>query len=126
MVGKKSRRYVWQVVIGFGFLSGLWTAIGIDPESILLSFLGKAVDTVYPDPTVRYLFLILPSLLLIVSIIGAYSAGKTMGLVSVLIAYISGLLLVSRTGIALVLLCGAVLLGYLSTNPGLKRMITPK
>jgi hypothetical protein len=49
-----------------------------------------------------------------------------MGLISVLIAYISGLLLVSRTGIALVLLCGAVLLGYLSTNPRLKRMMTPK
>jgi hypothetical protein len=125
-MGKKSRRYIWQVVIGFGFLSGLWTAIGIDPEGILLSFLEKAVDIVYPDPTIRYLFLILPTLLLIVSIIGAYSAGKMMGLVSVLIAYISGLLLVSRTGIALVLLCGAVLLGYLSTNPRLKRMITPK
>ncbi len=122
-MGKKSRRYIWQVVIGFGFLSGLWTAIGIDPQGIVLSFLEKAVDTVYPDPTIRSLFLILPTLLLIASIIGAYSAGKMMGLVSVLVAYISGLLIVSRTVLALVLLCGAVILGYLSTNPRLKRMI---
>ena len=75
-------------------------------------FLKKAVDTVYPAPTIRYLFLILPTLLLIASIIGAYSAGKMMGLVSVLVAYISGLLIVSLTVLALVLLCGAVILGY--------------
>lgn len=125
-MGKKSRRYIWQVVIGFGFLSGLWTAIGIDPQAILLSVVEQAADTLYPDPTLRYLFLILPTLLLIASIIGAYKAGKIVGLVSVLVAYVSGLIIFSRTEIALVLLCSAVILGFMSTNRRMMRMVTSK
>ncbi|MEN6443961.1 MAG: hypothetical protein WC391_08050 [Methanoregula sp.] len=120
---KRSRRYIWKVVIGFGFLSGLWTAIGIDPEDILLSALENTADAVYPSPTLRYLFLLLPTLLLIVSIFSAYKEGKLLGLVSVVVAYISGLFIIARTEIAVILLCGAVLLGFLSTNPRMRRRI---
>ncbi len=49
-MAKKSRTYIWQFVIGLGFLSGLWTAIGIDPQAFFLNILGKAVETVYSDP----------------------------------------------------------------------------
>ena len=122
---KRSRRYIWQVVLGFGFLSGLWTAIGIDPEDILLSALKNTADAVYPSPTLRYLFLLLPTLLLIVSIFGAYKDGKLLGLVSVFAAYISGLLIFTRTDLAIIFLCSAVLLGLLSTNPRMMRRIMP-
>ena len=35
-MAKKSRTYIWQFVIGLGFFSGLWTAIGIDPQAVIL------------------------------------------------------------------------------------------
>ena len=75
-MAKKFHRFIWQFVIGLGFLSGLWTAVGIDPEGILISALGSAVSTISPDPALRALFLILPTLLLIGSVIGAYRNGE--------------------------------------------------
>jgi hypothetical protein len=87
-MAKKSRTYIWQFVIGLGFLSGLWTAIGIDPQAIILNILGNAADSVYSDPTVRFLLLLLPTILLILSIIGAYKKGKVLGLISVIVAYV--------------------------------------
>ena len=72
-MAKKSRMYIWQFVIGLGFLSGLWTAIGIDPQAVIVGILGTVVDTVYSDPAIRSLFLILPAILLIFSVYGAYT-----------------------------------------------------
>ena len=46
-MAKKVHRFIWQFVIGFGFLSGIWTAIGIDPESLLITALGSAVTAQY-------------------------------------------------------------------------------
>jgi hypothetical protein len=123
-MAKKSRAYIWQFVIGLGFLSGFWTALGIDPEEVILNVLGKAVDMMYPDPNVRYIFFLLPTLLLLFSIISAYKKGKIFGLAAVIVAYIAGLsILVSLTP-ALLLLLLALVLGYLATNRRLKKKLT--
>ncbi|MGD0535185.1 MAG: hypothetical protein ABR999_07060 [Methanoregula sp.] len=115
-MAKKFRRFIWQFVIGLVFLSGLWTAIGINPEGVLIAALGSAVTTVSPDPTLRALLLILPTLLLIWSVIGAYRNGKVPGLISVLVAYAAGLVILSSAIAGLVLLGVAVLLAYFSTR----------
>jgi hypothetical protein len=86
---KRSRTYIWQFVIGLGLLSGIWTAIGIDPESVILNVLGDMVGRVYADPGVRSLLLIIPTILLVLSIIGAYRQGRVLGLISVVVAYIA-------------------------------------
>jgi len=115
-LARRTRKYIWQFVIGFGFLSGLWTAIDIDPEEVLLNVLNRTVETIYPDPNVRTLLLILPALLLLVSIIGAYKNGRVPGLAAVIVAYGAGLsVLVSITS-ALHLLLLAIVLGFLATN----------
>ncbi len=123
-MAKKSRTYIWQFVIGLGFLSGLWTAIGIDPQAVIADVLGNAVDAVYSDPAVRSLFLILPTLLLLLSIIGAYKKGRLFGLFSVIIAYLAGLLILVSTVIALVLLGVAIIIGYFAPNRRLIKKIT--
>jgi hypothetical protein len=115
-MAKKFHRFIWQSVIGLGFLSGLWTAVGIDPEGILISTFGSAVSTISPDPALRALFLILPTLFLIGSVIGAYRNGKVPGLISVLVAYGAGLVILSSAITGLALLGGAVLLAYYSTR----------
>lgn len=115
-MAKKFHRFFWQSVIGLGFLSGLWTAVGIDPEDILISALGTVITSVIPDPTVRALFLILPVILLIVSIIGAYRTGKVLGLISVIMAYIAGLVILSSAVTGLAVLGAAVVLAYYSTR----------
>jgi hypothetical protein len=112
----KGRNYIWQFVIGFGFLSGIWTALGIDPEEVILNALGNVTGAIYTDPTLRQLFIIIPTILLLFSIYSAYKKGRILGLVAVIIAYLAGLsILVSvRTTIALLLV--AVVIGYLATT----------
>jgi len=118
-MAKKSRTYIWQFVIGLGFFSGLWTAIGIDPQAVIVDFLGNAVDTVYSDPVIRSLFLILPTILLLISILGAYTKGRIPGLISVIIAYVAGLFILASTVTALVILVVAIIIGYLAPKRSL-------
>jgi hypothetical protein len=121
---KRSRRYIWQFVIGLGFLSGFWTAVGIDPQEVILNVLDKAVDSIYPDPNVRVLFLILPTLLLLVSIISAYQKGRVLGLAAVIVAYVAGLSILVSVTSALLLLALAIVIGYLATNRRLTKKLT--
>lgn len=123
-MAKRSRAYIWQFVIGLGLLSGIWTAIGIDPEAVILNVLGNMVGAVYSDPGVRSLLLILPMILLVISIIGAYRRGRVLGLISVIIAYISGLFILVSIMISAILLIIAIITGYLATNRRLRRKLT--
>jgi hypothetical protein len=93
----------------------LWTAIGISPESLLIDLIGQSASNIYPDPTVRVLFILLPTVLLIISIISAYRRGKIPGLLSVVLAYFSGLLIITATVSAILLLLCAVAIGILAT-----------
>jgi predicted branched-subunit amino acid permease len=122
-MARKSKAYIWQFVIGLGFLSGVWTAIGIDPGAVILNVLGDMIGTLYSDPVVRSLFFILPAALLVVSIISAYRKGKVLGLISVIMAYSAGLFIIVSTGTSLFLLIIAVIIGYLATSRRLRRRL---
>ena len=115
-MAKRSRTYIWQFTIGLGFLSGLWTAIGIDPEEVILNILGTVTGEMYPDPTLRQLFILLPLILLAVPVLSAYKKGKIPGLASVLIAYLAGLSILVALWTSLVLLLAAIVTGYLATG----------
>lgn len=115
-IAKKSGLFIRQSVIGFGFLSGIFTAIGIDPEETIIGLAGSTITSFYPDPQLSYLFVLLPTILLIISIITAYRFGGVIGLASVVVAYFAGLAVFTTPGTAAILLVVAVVLGYLATN----------
>jgi hypothetical protein len=122
-MAKRSRTYLWQFVIGLGFLSGLWTAIGIDPETVILNALGKAADIIYPDPNIHTLFILLPIVLLIISVYGAYQKGRVLGLAAVVVAYLAGLSILVSTVTAIVLLLAALVLGFFASNRRIGRKL---
>jgi predicted branched-subunit amino acid permease len=122
-MAKKSGLFIRQFVIGLGFLSGIFTAIGIDPQVILLRIIGNAVGSVYPDPQVSYMFFILPTVLLLISLIAAFMKGKVLGLVSVVVAYCSGVLIFISAVLSIMLLLLAVALGFLATNRRLLKKV---
>jgi len=62
------------------------------------------------------LFILLPAILLILSVWGAYKRGKSLGLASVLIAYVAGLSILVALWTSLVLLLAAIVTGYLATG----------
>jgi hypothetical protein len=115
-MARRSRTYIWQFTIGLGFLSGIWTAVGIDPEEVIFNLIGSATGEIYPDPWLRQLFIILPVILLILSVRGAYKKGRVLGLVSVVIAYMAGLSILVALWSSLVLLIAAIITGYLATS----------
>ena len=84
---KKSSLFIRESVIGLGFLTGLWTAIGISPQTVLLSLAERSADVVLHDPSVRFFFVVLPIVLLVLAVITAYKRGRVIGLISVILAY---------------------------------------
>ncbi|HTY15648.1 MAG TPA: hypothetical protein VMC42_08080 [Methanoregulaceae archaeon] len=113
---KKSKVFLWESVIGLGFLSGVWTAIGVSPQSLIIGLIGQSASDIYPDPAVRALFILLPTVLLVISIISAYRRGRIPGLFSVILAYFGGLLVITATVSAILLLLCAVAIGILATR----------
>jgi hypothetical protein len=123
-MGKRSKAYIWQFVIGLGFFSGVWTAIGIDPGSVILNVVGAMIEKVYSYPVIRVLLIVLPTVLLVISIVGAYRRGRVLGLVSVIIAYISGIFILISVTTSAILLIIAICTGCLATNRRLKKKLT--
>ena len=123
-MARKSKTYLWQFVLGLGFLSGVWTAIGIDPEEVILNTLGTVITAAYPDPALRTLFIVLPTILLLISVYSAYKKGRVLGIIAVIIAYVAGLSVLVSLITSLILLLVAILFGYLATNRRLVRKLT--
>jgi len=120
---RKARNFLWQSVIGLGFVSGICTAAGIDPGQVLITAISAAIDKAYPDPNIRFLFIILPTVLLLVAVYGAYRNGKMLGIVSVIVAYSAGLLILNATGLALLLLLAALISGWIATDRRITRKL---
>jgi hypothetical protein len=113
---KKSGLFIRESVIGLGFLSGLWTAIGINPQTILLTLAERTADELLHDPYIRFFFVILPTALLLFSVITAYKRGRVVGLVSVLLAYGAGLCVLESLSLSGLLLIVAIVLGIFATS----------
>ena len=124
IVAKRTTTYLWQYVIGLGFLSGIWTAIGINPGAVILNVLGQVTEAIWPDPLVQRLFLVIPVILLIISIVQAYRKGGILGLVAVIVAYVAGLSILVNLWTTILLLAAAIVTGYLATNRRLMRKLT--
>lgn len=106
----KSEYFVQEFVLGFGFLSGLWIHVGIDPEDELFKALLSIINTLSPNqaPTMSFYFWLLPVIGLVVSIAGSYAMGGWLGLVAVGLAFIGGVF-IGPIGILLVII--AVIIG---------------
>jgi len=113
---KRFHRFIWQFIIGFGFLSGLWTAIGINPESILITSLVSAISKLSSDPAIRIFFVFLPIIILIISVIGAYRNGRVPVLIAVFVAYLAGLVILLSALLGLTFLFVAIVIAYYSTK----------
>lgn len=123
-MARRTKTFLWQFVVGLGFLSGIWTAIGIDPEEVILNAVGTAVTAAYPDEALRTLFILLPTALFLISVYQAYRKGKAPGIAAVLLAYLAGLSILVSLATTLILLAAALVTGYLATNRRLVRKIT--
>jgi len=82
----KKEYFIDEFVIGLGFLSGLWIAVGFNPEAELFKALGMIINILNPNFGFNTLFFIVPTLILIASIIGSYLMGGKLGLFAVVLS----------------------------------------
>jgi len=113
-MNNKSKRFVKQFVLGFGFLSGVWVRIGFDPEDYILGYAHKVLEYVFPGNVLSFWFWIIPILFLGVSIFGSYRNGKILGILAVFIAFMAGLSVPELY--FLVLLALAVIVGFIASK----------
>jgi hypothetical protein len=108
--------FVGEFVIGFGFLSGLFFHIGLDPEAEISKVLLELISIVNPSLGVTFslLFFLAGIITIILSIIGAHSVGGNLGLVAVGLAFFGGIFIESSIGICL--LIAGVLLGWFAPS----------
>ena len=106
MVENIGETFVQEFVIGLGFLSGM----GIDPEGMIIQALSQAL----PNPSFGFkaLFFLLPLIITIISILGAFAIGGWLGITAVGLAFIGGIFINHSFGAYL--LVGAVLLGLIA------------
>ena len=106
---------VRELVIGFGFVNGVWLAIGISPEDWIYNFLKPYITDL---PTIlRTIFSIIPIILIILTaftIFKTYQHGKVMGIIAVFLAFIAGGLIFKNWIATIVLLAIALTLGAIS------------
>lgn len=105
-----SNYFVQEFVVGFGFLSGLWIHVGVDPEAEIIKAMATMIQTISPNPTYSLLFWIIPIAATIVSIIGSYAMGGWIGIFAVLFAFFGGVFISSTFGVVFLII--GVLLGF--------------
>jgi hypothetical protein len=108
----KSEVFVQEFVLGFGFLGGLFTYVGVDPEEELIRALLKiAID----NPVLLSVVMLLIALATTAAgIFGTYSAAGKLGLLVVGVAWVSGFIISiggNFTVFGAFLLIGTFLLG---------------
>ena len=72
---KKAEYFVNESVIGLGFLSGLWIAVGIDPQAEIFRAFATIIKTLNPNSGFGLLFFIIPIIIFICSSLVTYSMG---------------------------------------------------
>ena len=106
---------VKEIIVGFGFLNGLWYAVGTSPETEILGFLNRHIGAM-PE-TLQKLVLIAPFVLMaltVITIISVYRKGGIFGSIAVLLSFISGALVIKNWKVSLIILLIAIIIGLIT------------
>lgn len=101
-------------LVGLAFMSGLWIAIGVNPEGEITNAFAEAVNSIIPGSEI--IMWLIPIIALIISIFGAHYMGGSLGLLSVGIALIGGILFLEYTTLAIITASVAVIIGFIVSS----------
>jgi len=109
---KRRKNIVKEFVIGFGFLSGIWLAIGINPKNIIFDFMRTNLENLHPS--LKIIFIILPLVFLIgtiITLLSIYHKGGIAGAGVVVLGFVAGLSILHSPITAVIILIVAYILG---------------
>ena len=113
MTSKFAVGFVQEIIILFGFGSGLWMYIGFNPEDLAINSIFNALQAVLPSQMLSQLiqaYWIGGVLVALASLFVAFIVGKWWGLLAVSLAFFGGLF-VSSFGVFLMIF--GVLIGFI-------------
>ena len=113
---KKAEYFVNEFVIGLGFLSGLWIAVGFDPQAEIFKAFDTILKTLNPDSEFEFLFFVIPIIILICLILITYLMGGKLGLIAVTFGFLGGLLILASPWITIILLFLGMGLGIIAVE----------
>ncbi len=105
-----------EFVIVFGFLNGLWAAVGINPEAEIFRAFKDVIDVLNPGMGISFLFTLVPIIILVSTILLIFFLGGWMGIAAVGCGFIGGLLIITSPIIAFFFLIIGGFLGFVATN----------
>jgi hypothetical protein len=104
-----------ELVVGFGFFTGLWVAVGVSPNQAIINFLKPLLENLHP--TLKTVFIIIPIILFLgtlITVLKVYRYGKLGGAIAVFLAFAAGTLMLKMPQYSAPLLIAAFIIGWLS------------
>jgi len=116
MPPSKSEKFTNEFVILFGFFGGLFTRVGVDPETELIKAFLSILEPFVPimKQANPWIVILITIVLTVLSVLGAYSLGGRLGLVAVACAWVGGYVIIGDSTQAIIgvfLLIIALLIG---------------
>ena len=114
-LGNRFNYIVKELIIGFGFLNGLWYAIGTSPGTEILGFINRYLSLM-PE-LLQKIILMIPFILMagtIITIITVYRKGRILGIIAISLAFLSGAIILKNWKAALIVLLASIILGLIS------------
>jgi hypothetical protein len=109
---KTERHHVGRWVIGSGFFSGLWLALGIHPKIDIWSIVSTFFNNI--NPWIRLLIVALPTIYTVILMLRILHKGGGPGMFSVFLAYVGGAIIISNPIVGFIVTVAAVLIGIMS------------
>ncbi|MFA6089360.1 MAG: hypothetical protein WC755_05825 [Candidatus Woesearchaeota archaeon] len=108
------KTFINEFVVAFGFLSGLWVAVGVNPEAEIFKAFSQVFQQLNAGVGFSFLFTVLPIILTLATLFGIYFLGGWIGVAAVALGFVAGLLIIINPIIAVILLFASLGLGLLA------------
>lgn len=93
-----------------GFFSGLWIAVGVDPQAEIFRVLGEVTKELSGISWFKILFLILPFTILGITVWRIYCRENVLGLIILAISFLGGILIIVHPIISVIFIMVGVLM----------------
>ncbi|MFQ5475266.1 MAG: hypothetical protein ACE5DM_05520 [Candidatus Nanoarchaeia archaeon] len=101
-----------ELIIGFGFLEGIWLAIGVNPSDESLKYVIMLAENIGANPWWIFFLNILPIATLLASLYLVYRTGGFIGFLACGIAFLGGFMVLQIPILSSVLLMLAFVVGH--------------
>ena len=111
---RRVARFLEESVVIYGYGTGLFMAVGWNPQVGILHGGEVFLDTILPDPLVRFGVALLLLLLLVMSVRKAFATGGPAGIFAIVMGLLAGLSTTLTPLVGLGMLGIALITGYIA------------